>query len=747
MPKQSLEQLYREIKQEGSAVQGYEAFLEAMEALNTELRSLMEPDATGWKLMDGPRTEKLAALYRNAGIALEQLLANSREAQVPADHPQQQKLRLLAELMAEDSAAFRRYNPRSQAELKSLPTILEEARIPVVDLGTTQLASMDGDLSSRFPMTVVGPDGRYIPGVFTMAEVFDPLKDINGVLRQAANRTGPEGKALLTGFMDRYRAYYTQNPDAKHSVASVPAMVNGFLQSCKMYQHKRGDTTMSEALIVGELSKVSGKSPQEVKTLLGKQGMEALKAGMDEIAFGIYIKTEEVGMTNLTRVDRKNAGMSRVAELLGMQDIICRAHPMKLRGPKGGIIDGTFMEMAIGEDPSRPGANGFHVNQENMRNSPQLLEKIASLQALDYICGNVDRHGYNMSYQANVFDGFYGLQGFDNDSSFGTRVEQKRTIHKLTIPNNMRVLGKKAADAIMRLNPSELSFALRGLVDEPAIDAACKRLYVLQKNIEHSRQMLKPGTELQRPYIRELETQDFGKLDFQALISKEHPNHFGEIARTVDNVRGSAMNVRDATRKMPTLLGSVNRATAAGVVGQLRQAQRMKKLLSDCCSFWRGSSGENYLKLQQSVQDYLRQQEELRDRLAKARKQVKEGSESPAVISNQYVGRFDLEKMKQSMQRIQEAADRYVNDKLQELQRRGKRPEDDSYVHERIKAAQSISQYAVKQQTISPEEQEFLASNQRQALEQITRANLKNQQNEPQPQDKAPVMPSNLIHP
>ncbi len=84
--------------------------------------------------------------------------------------------------------------------------------------------------------------------------------------------------------------------------------------------------------------------------------------------------------------------------------------------------------------------------------------------------------------------------------------------------------------------------------------------------------------------------------------------------------------------------------------------------------------------------------------------------------------------MKQSMQHIREAADCYVNDKLKELQRRGKRPEDDSYIHERIKAARRISQYAAAQQTISPEEQESLASNQRRAMEQITRATLKNPQ-------------------
>ena len=44
-------------------------------------------------------------------------------------------------------------------------------------------------------------------------------------------------------------------------------------------------------------------------------------------------------MTEGTRIDRKNAGMSTVAELLGIGGVVCHARPMKLKGPNGEIVD------------------------------------------------------------------------------------------------------------------------------------------------------------------------------------------------------------------------------------------------------------------------------------------------------------------------------------------------------------------------------------------------------------------------
>ena len=720
MPSQ-FEELYGVIRQSRSVSPDYQKYLEAMDALNREMKALMEPDEKGWKLLNQERMERLAQCYRQAGSCAEVYLHKTRDTEDPGERQLLEKVRELQALMAEDTAALRRYNPRSEREMKSLPTILEESRIPVMDQGSKQIKSVGGAQSSRIPMTIIGPDGKPMPGMFTKAQVFDPLGDINRIIAAAAQKTGPDGKALLNGFMEAYRAYYAQNPDDLHPVGDNPAMVLNFLLNCRKPGANAENESMSADRILSEIAKVRGRTPEQIKNALGKDALKALGSGMERIVFDVSIKASEVKMTEGTRIDRKNAGMSTVAELLGIGGVVCHARPMKLKGPNGEIVDGTFMAMAEGVDPMHPGRDGHFVDYNRLKDSDgRALESIADLQVLDYLCGNIDRHGYNLFYGANMENGFYGVQGIDNDSSFGLITDQKTKTRRMPMPNTMGVISKTTADRVMKLSGAELAFSLRGLVEEEAIDAAAWRLAMLKQYIAESRKKLDANKkDIKYPYIRELETADFGKVDLKTLAAKERNNHFCEIKRVAPRIASSAQAANE-DKKDPAAIGSENRATEAGVYGQVLKAKELRKLLSDRTSFWRGSS-ENYNDIDRALKAYQTEQEKLARRLKTMGMKAKGDDPSPKAQVEQYVTRFDIDKMKKSLLQVKAAADKYAQEKRAELAGKHKRLEDDPYAKARIEAAEQISRFAEKSQTLSAEEKEFLASNERRALEQIAR--------------------------
>ena len=218
----SIRELYGELKQGVSASKDYAEYLKALGELDREMAALMEPDEHGWKMLDARRMEALAKKYRMAGMLAEVYLQNTRDSKDPAEQQLRSKVRKVSELMAADTAALRRYNPKSERELKSLPTVLEEARIPVMDQSSKVIKSVGGAQSSRFPMTIIGPDGKPMPGMFTKADVFDPKGMMTGLLNRAAAKAGPAGAALLSGFLEAYQSYYTQNQDEAHPVSPAP---------------------------------------------------------------------------------------------------------------------------------------------------------------------------------------------------------------------------------------------------------------------------------------------------------------------------------------------------------------------------------------------------------------------------------------------------------------------------------------------------------------------------------------------
>ena len=224
-------------------------------------------------------------------------------------------------------------------------------------------------------------------------------------------------------------------------------------------------------------------------------------------------------------IPRRNAAMSVIADRIGRPDLLARSKVMKIRTGQGEKT-GVFMEWAKGKDLKKDTKTGKilpDLNGKKLRfNSARLIKSAADLQALDFICGNTDRHSGNMLYQFEEIDGvmtLVGVQGIDNDSSFG-RADGTDERGKLASLDDMLVMTRSTAEAVMNLSKDELKYSLYGLVSEEEIDLAWQRTRSLQDKIKESAKVKwKSDTSLRRGSIRIFDDNDpvWDKFNTQEL--------------------------------------------------------------------------------------------------------------------------------------------------------------------------------------------------------------------------------------
>lgn len=120
---------------------------------------------------------------------------------------------------------------------------------------------------------------------------------------------------------------------------------------------------------------------------------------------------------------------------------------------------------------------------------PVTQRQLMDLQALDFICGQVDRHAGNLFIQPNTGK----VTGIDNDMAFGLHVygDDGKPIHaNCGLPP---LVDARTASTILALSPQRLETILRGVkqgkdrLTDAEIRAALERLETLQRHIESLR--------------------------------------------------------------------------------------------------------------------------------------------------------------------------------------------------------------------------------------------------------------------
>lgn len=471
-------------------------------------------------------------------------------------------------MLSKDYDTLNNYQPDKTP--LSFPELQQDARTQVVDFRGKKLGIMGNMQSSRIPMTVVDAKGVRRKGVFTKASYVNVKGKFNDVLNKAASRY--EGKEFI-GSIGIYKNTLfkkgafpqVSNPAEITNEMIVSKMkdeITGILPKYRQYLNQKGKkidgvepVKVGDEQLIGEFYSLVGKK-RSVKGALNEIGVKTDEIDADvleDLSNGIadlcrdpsnHINASTLGLKDNDRLDQRNSAMSAVAGLLGMPEIIARSTNMKYVDENDNVVEGTFMEFSNGLDLlGKNGAKEFSKVCDDPFGQPCLANKsIADLQILDYICGNTDRHAGNMTYQTDKNGKIIGVQGIDNDSSFGvTRPGKNKGYNRLVGTDNLKVISAPMANKISKISKEMLKFTLRGQgLNEKEINAACNRLGDLKDAIKNAKvatsipDIMSAGNQLCI-----VKNSDLVNMPINSLMHSTY-NLFGNVIERVDSALESA---------------------------------------------------------------------------------------------------------------------------------------------------------------------------------------------------------------
>ena len=201
---------------------------------------------------------------------------------------------------------------------------------------------------------------------------------------------------------------------------------------------------------------------------------------------------KSAGIAEGRNIDQRNTAMSVMSDLLEMPNAAARARDVTVVAA-GVEQSGTFQEWAegnvMGNQVKTLDSDFCRYNSNAM--TKEALQQLSDMQALDFICGNIDRHMDNMTFKFAEIDGEHRLvkiTGIDNDLSFGTikmsDYDNAQTDGRFMFPQHMLMMKQSTANAILNLSKDALEIALRPYIHgEDELEACWDRVQGLQKQL------------------------------------------------------------------------------------------------------------------------------------------------------------------------------------------------------------------------------------------------------------------------
>ncbi len=715
MPTGEYNELYSQLSQMQSPE--LQPYLAAMRALDEQLRELSKPDRQGLPpLLDAQRLEALMQGYADVAEKAERYFSEVPET-AGAAHPERDLVRRISGIVSRDMRALTEYRNEldadPEAERQSLPSLIENARTFTVDLSSVKIKSRNGHMSERLPMEIT-VNGKKLQGMFTKE---CHVMQLDKTLKRIADKAPTEeGKDAINGILDSFRAYGQKNGIKTTGDEQDLRRLGAMLMLKRPGKERNG--LLCEVLGHG---RTWGNSKKSIVKMCGKSAVDDLTKGIIDDSSLVYTY-ELSGISPHDRTDDRNAAMSKVASLLGVSNLICNAISMRFKDEKGNVVSGTFMEMAKGIDCTNPQQNllGPLNPDAAFYDNPTVLRDLANLQALDYICGNTDRHALNMVF---TFEDGYppqvtGVQGIDNDLSFGAK-DFPDGHSKLSSLANMRVIGEEMARKIEALTPEQLRFALREFsLSEKQLEFAGVRLQTLQKHLKKSREYykdaepVKDSDDCEKGYIRILPDADFAKLrprelqvderEINAALKAGKKPPLNIFYFTLRNIKKLALRLSTVFAKPAKLVNvaAANRATPESASAQKEAAKRLAEKVKKA-----GKPTAAAQPLCDAIARYQKFQDDLNVRLSS-------DPDDPLRAFDTTIGPNDLDRIKTELTALKTSAEKYMETNPPKKDRFGK-------------LATDVLAYTNKLLNVPPEqekeEKQTAIANERQATERFNR--------------------------
>lgn len=222
-------------------------------------------------------------------------------------------------------------------------------------------------------------------------------------------------------------------------------------------------------------------------------------------------------------MSKRNVAAGRVANLFGVGDLIAQSETASFKDEQGNVTKGNLMQAARGKEAYKVlmdlQRDQFKKQRENNKHkdfsgflkegvddqlTPQFLKSLTSLQVLDNLMGQADRHTGNYMVERTA-DGKLGrVQGIDNDFAFGYGTQFGFGSHSRSVFGGEKhgrineenlsdahmgipYMDKALADRILAVREPEVRMVLFDVLEPKAIDAFCGRLRVMQDAIRKDR--------------------------------------------------------------------------------------------------------------------------------------------------------------------------------------------------------------------------------------------------------------------
>ena len=702
------EELIQKLRNAEIADNDFSEFIEKLDILNNEMGSLMKPDKDGWKELDPDTLSSLKKSYYAASDKLELFIEKNKNARDANTVSIRETCKKLSAIMTKDMTVLNEYNP--EKGLKTLPTLLEDSRIDTLYISNPTLKKKSGNQSVRIPMSYIDNNGQQVNGYFTQATYYDPIGNLNSFAASASKKAKtPEGAQLMRGMIANYQQYLENQ---KIDIRNNPKIAKSFVEFTAKPDSDSAE--ISRTRLINLMATVYNKSEKDIQKLCGNSCLDSFKKQLEKVSASMII-TAGTEIPDKARLDIRNEGMSIMADLLGMSEIVCRSRAMKLRAKDGTMIDGTFMEESTGIDPGTPIAMDFRPTPESLcGGSGRALKQLADLQVLDYLCGNTDRHGSNIFYKFKNGK-VSSIQAIDNDCSFG-ELDGVIGFNHMVAPNNMLVLSEKTAKRILSFTPAQLKFALRGRIEEKAIDAACKRLSQLKESINNSLEYHRTHSrQIEYGRICLLKDEEWKKIDVNHLVKKNSNSIFGKACKGLAQI-AELSGIGKPTEMQE--IGSLNRATQSGIKNEVKTVTQFIKNINAEKAPDKGPQ-DSFAKLQNSAREYYTVLKNIQANTKSCKELVKNGDTSPEAIFGQYINKRDLAKLQECSNNLNKAAQTFYNEKSTLLN--GRNP--DKKLKAKLDAAKDIITYTESRMQISREETSRVEANLRQATEKMMKLN------------------------
>ena len=521
---------------EAASSQLFQQYAKSFQALDEKMDGYSTPDKDGkYPTVDEKGKEALLTAIRETAAAGEVFKTFLDEKKVSKDPNLPNLVTNLENMLSNDFDALSVYDPGK--EQMTLQEIQQDAKTQVVDLRGVKLGKLGNAQSSRLPMTVVDASGRSRRGVFTKKTEAHMVKPFQEMIKSVKNdpRVPEEGKAQLDNMINAYRQNMPEDMIPKGKKREQ--LSDAFIVGTMFWELAVGNPDLKAQMKLGGVT-----DPMTQRLLY--DGMNDMRKDVS-----VWINGNHLGLEEGARLDNRNSAVSSVANLLGKPDLVANSTSMKCIDEDGKEIEGTFMDFAEGADLLGKGNEKLfaQVSDDNPFDG-KLYVQLADMQVLDYICGNVDRWGMNMTYKIDPKTGaINGVQGIDNDSSFGTnRPGLTGSSFRLQGANHLGIITDSMASTVSSLTPEMLKFSLRGHgLSNEEINAACKRLGDLKQAVKGAKEVSPNELSTQQGKLSIVKTAELEKASLGIVMMG-----LGNKRQTLfHDVRDRILDAKEAARE------------------------------------------------------------------------------------------------------------------------------------------------------------------------------------------------------